>query len=122
MLGEHRYEVRPVTSGRQALQAAAGYPPDLILLDVNMPEMNGYEVCARLKASPELRHIPVVFLTALTATADKLKAFEVGGADYVTKPFQLEEVLARVQVHVALHRSRTELAESIDRLRALERL
>jgi two-component system, sensor histidine kinase and response regulator len=122
MLGEHGYEVRPVTSGRQALQAAAGDPPDLILLDVNMPDMNGYEVCERLKASPDLRDIPVVFLTALTDTADKLKAFEVGGADYVTKPFQVEEVLARVQAHVALHRSRTELAESYDRLRALERL
>src|ERR1700734_3084154 len=79
MLAQHGYEVRPVTSGRQAIQAAEHAPPDLILLDVNMPGMNGYEVCERLKAIEKLRDIPVLFLTALSDTADKLKAFSAGG-------------------------------------------
>ena len=122
MLQAHGYEVRPVTNGRDALVAARSEPPELVLLDVSMPEMDGYEVCARLKESAELREIPVIFLTALSSTADKVKAFEVGGADYVTKPFQLDEVLARIRVHVALRRSRLELQASYERLRGLERL
>jgi two-component system, sensor histidine kinase and response regulator len=122
MLSAHGYEVRPVTNGRDALTAARSDPPELILLDVTMPEMDGYEVCARLKESAELREIPVIFLTALSSTADKVKAFEAGGADYVTKPFQLDEVLARIRVHVALRRSRLELLASYERLRGLEKL
>jgi two-component system, sensor histidine kinase and response regulator len=122
MLSEQGYEVRPVTNGRDALLAARSYPPDLILLDVSMPEMDGYEVCTQLKASEELREIPVIFLTALNSTADKVKAFEVGGADHVTKPFQIDEVLARIRVHIALRRSRQELLASYERLRGLERL
>jgi two-component system sensor histidine kinase/response regulator len=122
MLQVRGYEVRPVTNGRDALLAARSDPPELVLLDVSMPEMDGYEVCARLKESAELREIPVIFLTALNSTADKVKAFEVGGADYVTKPFQMDEVLARIRVHVALRRSRLELLASYERLRGLERL
>ena len=122
ILGEHHYEVRPVTNGRQALLAVEHDPPDLILLDINMPEMDGYEVCARLKERPELRDIPVIFLTALTETADKVRAFDAGGVDYITKPFQVEEVLARVKTHVALRRARQELSQSYERLRELERL
>jgi signal transduction histidine kinase len=122
MLQAHGYEVRPVTNGRDALLAARSDPPELVLLDVSMPEMDGYEVCARLKESADLREIPVIFLTALSSAADKVKAFEVGGADYVTKPFQLDEVLARIRVRVALRRSRRELQVSYDRLRGLERL
>jgi len=122
MLGQHGYEVRPVTNGREALLAAHSYPPEIILLDVSMPEVDGYEVCARLKESAELRDIPVIFLTALSSTTDKVKAFQVGGADYVTKPFQIDEVLARIRVHVALRRSHVELQASYDRLRGLERL
>ena len=122
MLSEQGYEVRPVTNGRDALLAARSYPPDSILLDVSMPEMDGYEVCTQLKASEELREIPVIFLTALNSTADKVKAFEVGGADHVTKPFQIDEVLARIRVHIALRRSRQELLASYERLRGLERL
>jgi CheY-like chemotaxis protein len=75
ILAEHAYEVRPVTTGRQALHAAASLPPDLILLDVAMPQMDGYEVCRRLKEVDELQAIPVIFLTALSETADKIKAF-----------------------------------------------
>src|SRR5262245_29085014 len=122
MLEEHGYEVRPVTNGRQALQAAAHDPPDLVLLDITMPEMDGYEVCRRLRANEHLKDVPVIFLTALTDTADKLRAFDMGGVDYVTKPFQFEEVLARVKTHVALRRAQVALADSYERLRGLERL
>ena len=122
LLGEHGYEVRAVTNGRQALQAVERDPPDLILLDISMPEMDGYEVCRRLKASERSQDVPVIFLTALTDTADKVRAFEAGGVDYVTKPFQVEEVLARVKTHVALRRAQADLADSYARLRALEQL
>lgn len=122
MLGAQGYEVRPVTNGRQALQAVERDPPDLILLDINMPGMNGYEVCVQLKANPALKDIPVIFLTALSDVADKVKAFDVGGIDYITKPFQLEEVQARVRTHVALRRAGLELSDSYKRLASLERL
>ena len=100
MLTERGYEPRPVLSGKLALQAARTEPPDLILLDIAMPEMNGYEVCEQLKAETALKDIPVIFISALNETIDKVKAFRVGGVDYVTKPFQLEEVYARVQTHL----------------------
>ena len=120
---DHRgYEVRAVTSGAQALLAAAADPPDLLLLDITMPDMDGYEVCRRLKAQPASRDVPVIFLTALNETADKVKGFDIGGVDYVTKPFQVEEVLARVQTHVALRQAQVALAESNTHLRALEQL
>jgi len=122
MLGEQGYDVRPVTNGRQALLAVEHDPPDLILLDINMPEMDGYDVCRRLKASAHSKDVPVIFLTALTETADKMKAFEAGGVDYITKPFHFEEVLARVKAHVALQRARVELQDSYTRLRELETL
>ncbi len=121
MLVQRGYEVRPVTSGRQAIQAAEHAPPDLILLDVNMPGMNGYEACERLKAIEKLRDIPVIFLTALSDTADKLKAFSAGGEDYITKPYQVDEVLARIRVHLALRKARLELSAQYERLQALER-
>lgn len=122
MLGAQGYEVRPVTNGRQALQAVERDPPDLILLDINMPGMNGYEVCERLKANQALKDIPVIFLTALGDVADKVRAFDVGGIDYITKPFQLEEVQARVKTQIALRRAQLELQGSYQRLAALERL
>jgi two-component system, sensor histidine kinase and response regulator len=122
MLGNKGFEIRPVTSGRQALQAAERSAPDLILLDITMPEMDGYEVCRRLKEQAALRDIPVIFLTALTETADKLKAFGIGGVDYISKPFQIDEVLARARVHIALRRAQKELAESYERLRELEKV
>ena len=122
LLGEQGYEVRAVTSGRQALQAVEHDPPDLILLDITMPDMDGFEVCRRLRATEWSKDVPVIFLTALTATPDKLRAFDAGGVDYVTKPFQFEEVLARVRTHVALRRAQTALADSYEGLRALERL
>jgi signal transduction histidine kinase len=122
ILGDRGYDVRPVTNGRQALLAVERDPPDLILLDINMPEMDGYEVCVRLKQRPAVKDIPVIFLTALSETADKVRAFEAGGVDYITKPFHIEEVLARVKTHLALRRAQVELTRSYQRLGDLERL
>src|SRR5580692_6392088 len=102
MLKVHGYKVRSFPRGRLALAGAIQNPPDLFLLDINMPEMNGYEVCERLKANPDLAALPVIFLSALNATEDKVKAFQAGGADYINKPFQLEEVQARIQTHLQL--------------------
>jgi two-component system, sensor histidine kinase and response regulator len=122
MLKERGYKVRPVPSGKLALQATKNDPPDLILLDIMMPEMDGYEVCERLKADEKLREIPVIFISALNETMDKVRAFGVGGVDYVTKPFQFEEVAARVSTHLELQRQRRKLKENYERLRRLEEL
>jgi signal transduction histidine kinase len=104
MLKVRGYRVRSFPRGRLALAAAVQNPPDLFLLDINMPEMNGYELCECLKSHRELSAAPVIFLSALSAPEDKVKAFQAGGADYITKPFQLEEVQARVLTHLKLHR------------------
>ncbi len=103
MLRLEEHEVQSFSLGRLALAAAVRNPPDLILLDINMPEMNGYEVCERLKSTPEVANVPIVFLSALTETENKLKAFRAGGVDYVSKPFHVEEVHARVETHLKLH-------------------
>ncbi len=102
MLATPGYRVMVFPRGSAALAAAALQPPDLILLDILMPEMDGYEVCRRLKASEILREIPVIFISALSETLDKVKAFSLGGVDYLTKPFQEEEVLARVRTHLQI--------------------
>ena len=104
MLKDKGYRVRPVPAGKLALGAVEVEPPDLILLDITMPEMDGFEVCRRLKDDVRFRDIPVIFISALTETLDKVKAFGVGGVDYITKPFQFEEVEARVETHLKLHR------------------
>ena len=104
MLQGRGYEVRPVLNGKLALSGAQGFLPDLILLDIMMPEMDGYEVCSRLKADERTKDIPVIFISALSDVLDKVKAFGVGGVDYITKPFQEEEVLARVETHLTLQR------------------
>jgi two-component system, sensor histidine kinase and response regulator len=109
-------------NGRLALQAARSDPPDLILLDINMPEMNGFEVCAQLKADPDLAEIPVIFISGLTETLDKVTAFGAGAVDYIIKPFQFEEVYARVQTHLELNRQKRELQQAYNRLRDLESL
>ncbi len=108
---ERGYKVRPATSGKLALKSVQSTLPDLILLDIQMPEMNGYEVCEKLKADDKTRDIPVIFISALDEVFDKVKAFTVGGVDYVTKPFQTEEVLARVETHLKMHRLQQQLAE-----------
>jgi DNA-binding response OmpR family regulator len=103
MLGSKGYVVRSFPSGELALESVVHQPPDLILLDINMPALNGYEVCERLKMDTELSAIPVIFLSALDQTEDKVKAFRSGGVDYISKPFQFEEVYARVETHLKLH-------------------
>jgi two-component system, sensor histidine kinase and response regulator len=109
MLKEHGYRVRPVPNGKLALQAVRSTPPDLILLDINMPQMDGYEVCRQLKQDERLAGIPVIFISALNEALDKVKAFAAGGVDFVTKPFQVEEVEARVKTHLTIRRLQQEL-------------
>jgi sigma-B regulation protein RsbU (phosphoserine phosphatase) len=109
MLNEQGYRVRPVPDGRLALAAAQAKPPDLILLDIRMPDLNGYQVCERLKAESRTQDIPIIFISALDAVQDKVKAFTVGGVDYITKPFHIEEVLARVETHLALRKLQEQL-------------
>ncbi len=99
LLNEQGYKTRPIPSGVRALSAIQKLPPDLILLDIMMPDMSGYEVCERLKADARTRDIPIIFLSALHETIDKVKAFAMGSVDYVTKPFQAEEVW-RVSKHI----------------------
>ncbi|UCH93048.1 MAG: response regulator, partial [Candidatus Aminicenantes bacterium] len=106
---ENKYEVAAATSGAKALKTVEHVLPDLILLDVMMPEMDGFEVCRRLKASEATRDIPVVFLTAKAGIKDIVQGFLAGGVDYVTKPFNSTELLARVQTHIDLKRSREKL-------------
>lgn len=102
LLKENGYQVRPVPNGNLALASVKALPPDLILLDIMMPEIDGYEVCRRLKADELTQDIPVIFISAINEVLDKVKAFNVGGVDYITKPFQVEEVLARVSSHLAI--------------------
>ncbi len=109
ILTEAEYKVRKAPNGTLALNSIQAGLPDLILLDVKMPGINGYEVCERLKADENTRAVPVIFISALQETNDKLLAFKVGGVDYVTKPFQVEEVLARVETHLKLHFLQQEL-------------
>ena len=104
MLTDQGYKVRSVTKGSTGLRGAIAAPPDLILLDVNMPEMNGYEVSQHLKADSRTCEIPVIFISALGDVLDKVKAFKVGGVDYITKPFQVEEVLARIENNLTIRR------------------
>ncbi len=102
LLTQHGYKVRAVPNGKLALSGVFQSLPDLILLDIMMPEMDGYEVCSKLKADERTKDIPVIFISAINEILDKVKAFSVGGVDYITKPFQIEEVLVRVETHLAL--------------------
>ncbi|MGA1409516.1 MAG: putative bifunctional diguanylate cyclase/phosphodiesterase, partial [Prochlorotrichaceae cyanobacterium] len=108
-LKQEGYEVRAVTSGSMALRVVRNATPDIILLDIKMPEMDGYEVCRVLKADPETNHIPIIFLSALDEVVDKVTAFSVGGVDYITKPFQFQEVLARVNNQLQLQAAKAEV-------------
>ena len=111
MLTEQGYKVRQALNGQMALTTVQRIPPDLILLDINMPQMNGYDVCTQLKADDQTREIPVIFISALDDVLDKVKAFKVGGTDYITKPFQSEEVLARIENQLNLRRLQKQLSE-----------
>lgn len=110
-LSEQGYKVRCAKNGTMALKGAQVAAPDLILLDVKMPDISGYEVCQYLKAEARTREIPVIFMSALEDVLDKVKAFEVGGVDYITKPFQVEEVLARIKNHLALQAAKAEIQQ-----------
>ena len=107
------YKVRVATNGMGALKAVTRELPDIILLDILMPEMDGYEVCRRLKTTPGTRKIPVIFISALEDEDAKVKTFELGAVDYVHKPFQMQEVVARVRTHLEIARSRKELEETM---------
>ncbi|MBN1888959.1 MAG: response regulator [Thermoflexales bacterium] len=111
MLAKQGHKVRVANSGQRALESVQANPPDLILLDIMMPEMSGYEVCKRLKSDVQTSDIPVIFLSALDATESKVSAFRAGGVDYITKPFQLEEVIARVETHLVLYGLQKKLQE-----------
>ena len=120
ILADHEYDVRTASNGKFALQSAQTAPPDLILLDIKMPGMDGYEVCQQLKADERTRDIPVIFISALNEIADKLNGFALGGVDYITKPFQSDEVLARVNTHLTLRRVQQELERELGRRRQAE--
>src|SRR6266542_4756073 len=114
MLRNAGYEVMPTTSGAQALERVRVQVPDLILLDLMMPEMDGLEVCQRLKADPLTQQIPIIFLTASNEMEHLVKGFEAGAVDYVTKPFNAPELLARVRTHLELQQARQRLREMND--------
>ncbi|MBC7359027.1 MAG: response regulator [Desulfacinum sp.] len=112
VLGEflsQEYEVAVATSGRQALESADRNPPDLVLMDVVMPEMDGFEVCRRLRQNPKLVGVPVIFLTALADSDDVVRGFEAGGQDYILKPYKKGEVLLRVKTHIELKLAKEKL-------------
>ena len=114
ILSAEGYRVRSAINGELALRAAAAQPPDLVLLDANMPGLDGFEVCHRLKNEPGLQDVPVIFVSAMSEMQDKLHGFDIGAVDYVTKPFQREELLARVRTHLELHRLRHHLEEMVE--------
>jgi len=115
-LSEQGYQVRGVVKGKMAIRAAKSAQPDIILLDIRMPEMDGYQVCENLKADPETRDIPIIFISAIDDVLDKVKAFRVGGVDYITKPFQVEEVLARVEHQLTIRRLSKEVRDRHQKL------
>lgn len=114
ILKEEGYEVRSAISGEMALHAAEVNLPDLVLLDIRMPGMDGYEVCRRLKASAVTSHVPVIFVSAASEMNEKLQGFEFGAVDYVTKPYQREELMARVRTHLELNRLRHHLSDLVE--------
>ncbi len=116
ILSEKGYAVRSAANGTLALQAVETAVPDIILLDIDMPDMNGYKVCKRIKAQEASRDVPVIFLSALGETLDKVEAFSIGGSDYISKPFEIEEVLARIENQLARGRLQKELQQANDEL------
>jgi len=123
ILADHQYVVRPAISGEIALRAIDAELPDLILLDIMMPSMDGYQVCKILKSDEDKKHIPIIFISSLDETVDKVKAFSLGAVDYITKPFQVEEVLARVHTHITLSKLQKSLQEkNVELQKALDEI
>lgn len=118
-LSNHGYRVRAVKNGAMALLGAKAAPPEVILLDIRMPEMDGFEVCRQLKSDPQLCNIPIIFLSASDEIEDKAKAFEVGGVDYITKPFQAVEVLARVKNQLTIQQLKQQVVTQQQQLEQL---
>ncbi len=121
ILSEYGYEVRQVLTGKQALKAVNYDPPDLILLDIMMPEMDGYEVCKQLKNEEKTKDIPVIFLSALREISDQIKAFQAGGVDYIAKPFEVEEVLIRVENQLTIINQKKELSLKNEQLQNIQK-
>jgi putative two-component system response regulator len=119
ILNECGHKVRLATSGKTALASAKASPPEMMLLDINMPEMDGYEVCAKFKEDPALTDIPIIFLTAQNESSDVVKAFALGAADFVTKPFRREELVARVTAHMKIRFLQDELKKHNERLASM---
>ncbi|MGI0486098.1 sensor histidine kinase [Pantanalinema rosaneae CENA516] len=117
LLLEQGYNVRKALNGNMALTAVKSLLPDLVLLDITMPEMDGYEVCKRLKEDTQTAKVPVIFLSALDNVADKVRAFQSGGVDYITKPFQFEEVLARIQTQLTIQTLQAQLQVQNEQLK-----
>ena len=118
MLNKQGYRVEKATSGTEALESANQLLPDIILLDIRMPDIDGYEVCKRLKANPVTKDIPVIFISSIEDSTDKVEAFSVGGVDYISKPFQLIEVLARIETHLRLCLLQKKLQEQNEQLQS----
>lgn len=122
LLAEHGYEVRSARDGSTALMMVAADPPDMILLDIQMPDMDGYQVCEQLKFNPASRDIPVLFISARDEVFDKIKGFEVGGVDYINKPYYPEEILARIKTHLTISSLHVSLVERLNELSALHHI
>jgi CheY-like chemotaxis protein len=115
ILTKEGYKVRCATNGTMALRTVRNHPPDALLLDIKMPGMDGYQVCEAIKSDEKTSEIPIIFLSALDQVFDKLKAFKLGGVDYIPKPFEPEEVLVRLEIHVTIQRQKRQLKEAIER-------
>ncbi|MEM1395713.1 MAG: response regulator, partial [Cyanobacteria bacterium P01_H01_bin.150] len=126
-IGGYGWKALMATDGESAIEQAEYAKPDLILLDVMMPGIDGFETCRRLKANPTTENIPIIFMTALSETTDKVRGLEIGAVDYITKPFQQEEVIARLKLHLKLsllnrkleqqvQQRTTELSQSVEKL------
>ena len=116
MLIRQGYKVQEATSGLEALDKVNQQLPDIILLDIRMPDINGYEVCTRLKANPATKDVPIIFISSIEEPSEKVEAFSVGGVDYISKPFQLIEVLARIETHLRLCSLQKKLQEQNEQL------
>nr|NQU92706.1 response regulator [Bacteroidota bacterium] len=117
ILSAKGYKVALATNGQEALDFVGKQLPDLIFLDIMMPDMNGFEVCTELKSKTRSKYIPVIFVSALSNPANKVKAFDIGGVDYITKPFNMAEIIARTNVHIQLKFKQEECMKNNKRLK-----
>jgi DNA-binding response OmpR family regulator len=118
-LQAHNFQIYIADSGERALSILSKVCPDIVLLDVMMPELDGFETCRRIKADPRLSCIPVIFMTALDSVEDKVEGFAAGGVDYITKPFQQAEVLARIRTHIMLRKRERQLEQALAEIKTL---